>query len=79
MEFNAGELLFVTQYCGFWVRIMSIIEHQLNALTVERRGYAMRVEALVRSHRNPVEIDGYMSLIARINESIIVLARRSGM
>ena len=58
--------------------MMSAIEHQLNALTIERRGYAARVEELVRSQRNLVEIDAYMVLIARVNESMIALARRSG-
>ena len=57
---------------------MSAIEYQLNALTIERRGYAARVEQLARLQCNPVEINAYLDLIARVNEAMIALARRSG-
>ena len=54
---------------------MSTLERRLEALAIERRGYSLRLQNLIGNPDREPEILAYLSMIERINDAVIELAK----
>ena len=54
------------------------LEDLIEGLYSERASYLKRIEGLQILHNSRAEIDGYVSLISNINDTLMTLAVRAG-
>jgi hypothetical protein len=54
------------------------LEDLIEGLYSERASYLKRIESLQILHNPRAEIDGYVSLISNINDTLMTLAVRAG-